>query len=125
MSAIDDKLRADAELIAAVQGNAGVCPAREDKTHCEHWWDGDLPCCDCHYTNTEDTVDGLCDALKLSNALVGEQQRGVVEIANAVELLLGSRQLPAKLRPGMMGLHDALTNLTEAALARAKEKVRT
>ena len=23
------------------------CPAREDGTHCVHWWEGDHPCCDC------------------------------------------------------------------------------
>lgn len=23
------------------------CPARSDRTHCEHWYDGDAPCCAC------------------------------------------------------------------------------
>lgn len=23
------------------------CPKRDDGTHCEHWWDGDKPCCNC------------------------------------------------------------------------------
>lgn len=25
----------------------GFCRKREDGTHCEHWWDGDKPCCAC------------------------------------------------------------------------------
>lgn len=25
----------------------GFCPKREDKTHCEHWWDDSAPCCNC------------------------------------------------------------------------------
>lgn len=25
----------------------GFCRAREDSTHCVHWWDGDAPCCSC------------------------------------------------------------------------------
>lgn len=30
----------------------GYCPAREDETHCEHWWDG-FECCDCKYNGGE------------------------------------------------------------------------
>lgn len=25
----------------------GLCPNREDATHCNHWWDDDGPCCNC------------------------------------------------------------------------------
>lgn len=27
--------------------DGGECPGREDGIHCEHWWDGDAPCCTC------------------------------------------------------------------------------
>lgn len=27
----------------------GTCPARPDGLHCNHWWDGDGPCCGCGF----------------------------------------------------------------------------
>lgn len=36
----------------------GYCPKREDKTHCEHWWDGQ-PCCSCGTDEPKDVEKGV------------------------------------------------------------------
>jgi protein gp37 len=33
------------------------CPAREDRTHCEHWWD-DEPCCSCGLNGLDWVIAG-------------------------------------------------------------------
>lgn len=50
----------------------GVCPAREDETHCVCWWDGvsvDEPaeseafqdCCACRWNTSEGEIESLLD----------------------------------------------------------------
>lgn len=41
--------KAGALIAAAIDRRIaeGLCPAREDATHCNHWWDDDGPCCSC------------------------------------------------------------------------------
>lgn len=41
--------KAGALIAAAIDRRIaeGLCPARVDATHCNHWWDNDGPCCDC------------------------------------------------------------------------------
>lgn len=37
----------------------GFCPARDDQTHCPHWWDGEEPCCGCgDNTPEKEVTDG-------------------------------------------------------------------
>lgn len=41
--------KAGALIAAAIDRRVaeGLCPNREDATHCVHWWDDDGPCCNC------------------------------------------------------------------------------
>lgn len=41
--------KAGALIAAAIDRRIaeGLCPARVDATHCNHWWDDDGPCCSC------------------------------------------------------------------------------
>lgn len=32
----------------------GHCEERADSVHCNHWWDGEKPCCDCGHTGLKE-----------------------------------------------------------------------
>lgn len=43
-----------------------TCPERSDGTHCEHWWDGNSPCCGCG-DDTDSQMLAELDATRQEN----------------------------------------------------------